>query len=101
MGQAEFVDRLLEIDPNAFRWVARIAWSLHAKREDMDDEYILPDKAYWGHVQADREVVAAQQGRKKWDQAALARHFEHTEPGHDFQRTVPPEWGPEDIGKPG
>jgi hypothetical protein len=97
--QADFEERLLEIDARAWDWVARIGWSLRAQREDMDDEYIMPDGEYWQHVQADREVVAAQQGRKHWEKEALARHFEHTEPDHEpeFAPTIPPDRMTENI----
>jgi hypothetical protein len=89
--QAEFERRLIAMDPQLWDWASRISWSLPVREAD-DPDFSLPNAEYWDDVLRDREVTARQEGRKDWDRASLARHFEDTDPGHaDFENTHPPE----------
>jgi hypothetical protein len=96
--QAAFESRLLAIEPKAWDWVSRISWSLASQRREDDPDFDMPPPEYWGHVLRDRDLNARKDGRLEWDQEALARHFEDTDPGQlDFQPTNPPDRDEEDL----
>jgi len=96
--QKEFEARLLAVEPRAWDWVARVSWSLAAQLDEADPDFKMPTADYWEHVVRDRQLTARQAGRMDWDQEALERHFEDTDPGeNDFQNTQPPDRDVEDI----
>jgi len=76
--QAEFVRRLLAIEPGAEDWFCGFTWRL---MNEPIFEIALPAPVYWETVQADRELTARQKGAMNWDAAALKRHFDETAPG--------------------
>ncbi len=98
--QADFERRLLEIAPDAKKWVAGIVWTV---TPDPIFEVAMPSPDYWEHVIADRALTARQKGAMGWDRDTMARHFSETSPGDlmvDFDDTNPPERGVEDISPP-
>lgn len=96
--QRMFEASLLDFEPKAWDWVSRITWSIRSPKIDLDNDFEMPPPEYWEHVLRDRELKARQQGRQNWDQGALTRLFEDTEPGDpDFEHTHPPVQMLEDV----
>jgi hypothetical protein len=98
--QAEFVRRLLAIEPGAEDWFCGFTWRL---LNEPIFEAALPAADYWEMVIADRDMTARQKGAMKWDADSLRRHFHETTPGDlvELSDTPSHQRGVEDIRMPG
>jgi hypothetical protein len=95
--QADFLRRLLVIEPGAEDWFCGFTWRL---LNEPIFEAALPAAGFWETVLADREVTARQKGAMRWDSDSLRRHFHETVPGELVELSEGPAHrrGVEDIG---